>query len=182
MQTIAVNRRDDTLRTLSLPNLALVAATVSSLLQAGAQLFAVAVVVGTVTQAPPRSLAMYSGEYGYDSGPFWEVMPTVTLAFLLLALVVNWRTQRRGLLGAAVAAFLLAGLFTVFVMGPVQAEVVSAGFADSVDPALAARAARWHAFDWVSWALTLVPGVLLVLALVIPGDRPTPPVDSASAA
>jgi hypothetical protein len=165
-----------------LPNLALVAATVSSLLQAGAQLFAVAVVVGTVTEAPPRSLAMYSGEYGYDSGPFWEVMPTVTLALLLLALSVNWRTQRRRLLVGAVGAFLLAGLFTVFVMGPLQAEVVSAGFADSVDPALAARAARWHAFDWVSWALTLVPGVLLVLALGSPSTEPHRPVDSGTAA
>lgn len=155
-----------------MPKLALVAATISSLLQAGAQLFAVAVVVGTVTEAPPRSLAMYSGEYGYDSGPFWEVMPTVTLALLLLALSINWRTQRRRLLVGAVVAFLLAGLFTVFVTGPLQAEVVSTGFADSVDPALAARAARWHAFDWISWALTLVPGVLLVLALGSPSTEP----------
>ncbi len=168
------------MRTLSLPNLSLFAATVSSLLQAGAQLFAVAVIVGTVTKAPPRSLAMYSGKYGYDSGPFWEVMPTVTLALLILALVANWRTQRRPLLVGAVGAFVLAGLFTVFVMGPLQAEVVSAAFADSVDPALAASAARWRAFDWVSWALTLVPGVLLVVALA--STEPPPRVDSAPAA
>jgi hypothetical protein len=109
-------------------------------------------------------------------------MPTVTLALLLLALVANWRTQRRRLLVGAVGAFLLAGLFAVFVMGPVQAEVVSAGFADAVDPALVARAARWHAFDWVSWALTLVPGVLLVLALGSHSTAPHRPVDSTSAA
>jgi hypothetical protein len=166
--------------TLSLANLSLLAATVSALLQAGAQLFAVAVIVGTVTEAPPRSLAMYSGEYGYDSGPFWEVMPTVTLALLLLALVLNWRTRRRRLLVSAVGAFLVAGLFAAFVMGPLQAEVVSAGFADSVHPALAARAARWHAFDWVSWALTLVPGLLLVLAISSPSTDPPRPSYSAT--
>jgi hypothetical protein len=66
------------LRTPTIPNLSLIPAVVGALLQAGAQLFAVAVVVGTVTEAPPRSLAMYAGEYGYNSGPFWEVMPTVT--------------------------------------------------------------------------------------------------------
>jgi hypothetical protein len=165
------------LRTLSLPNVALAAATVSSLLQAGAQLFAIVVVVGTVTQAPPRSLSMYAGEYGYDSGPFWEVIPTVTLALLLLALLSHWRTPQRRLLLAAVGAFLLAGLFTVFVMGPIQAEVVSAGFADSVD-----RAARWHAFDWVSWALTLVPGVLLVLAPGSSSIAPHRPADAATVA
>jgi hypothetical protein len=43
--------------TLSLPNLSLIAAVVSCLIQVGAQLFAVVVVVATVTEAPPRSLA-----------------------------------------------------------------------------------------------------------------------------
>ena len=153
------------MRTFSLTNLSLYAATVCALLQAGAQFFAVAVVVRTVTKAPPRSLAMYSGEYGYDSGPFWEVMPTVTLALLLVALAANWRNGRRRLVAAAVGAFLVAALFAAFVMGPLQAEVVSAGFTDSVDPALAARAGRWYACDWVSWALTLAPGILLLLAV-----------------
>lgn len=73
----------------------------------------------------------------------------------------------------------LAGFFAGFVMRPLQAEVVSAGFNDSVDPALAVRAARWHTLDWVSWPLTLVPGVLLALAL---GSRPTEPAVSATSA
>jgi hypothetical protein len=145
-------------------NSSLFAATLSSLLQAGAQLFAVAVVVGTVTKAPPRSLAMYSGEYGYDSGPFWEVMPVATLVLLVVALICNWGTPRRRFIGGAVVAFILAGIFSALVMGPVQSEVVSSGYADSVDPALTAVAARWHTLDWVSWVLTLVPGALLLLA------------------
>ena len=58
------------MKTPTIPNLSLIPAGVSALLQAGAQLFAVAVVVGTVTKAPPRSLAMYAGEDGYNSGPF----------------------------------------------------------------------------------------------------------------
>jgi hypothetical protein len=149
-------------------NLSLVAAAVSALLQAGGQLFAVAVVVTTVTKAPPRSLAMYAGEYGYNSGSFWEIMPAVTLVLLILALAGNWKTARRRLVIAAVGAFVLAGLFAGFVTGPLQAEIAATPFADSVDPALAARAARWHLLDWVSWALTLVPGVLLVSALATP--------------
>jgi hypothetical protein len=157
-----------------LPNLAIAAATIGSLLQAGAQLFAVAVVVGTVTEAPPRSLALYSGEYGYDSGPFWEIMPTITLVLLLIALAANWKTPRRRLVISAVGAFVIAGLFAVFVTGPLQAEIISAGFADSVDPALAVRAARWYVLDWVSWALTLVPGVLLVIALPMPAAPHAP--------
>jgi hypothetical protein len=151
----------------TIANLSLIPAVVGALLQAGAQLFAVAVVVRTVTAAPPRSLAMYAGEYGYDSGPFWDVMPTVTLGLLLLALAGNWRTPRRRLLLAAVALFIAAGLFTVFVMGPVQAAVVAVGYRDTVDEALRVRAARWHSLDWASWALTLSTGILLAASLAV---------------
>lgn len=155
------------MRTPTVPNLSLIPAVVAALLQAGAQLFAVAVVVGTVTEAPPRSLAMYAGEYGYDSGPFWEVMPTVTLALLLVALTGNWRTPRRRLLLAAVALFVAAGLFTVFVMGPAQEAVVAIGYRDAVDEGLRVQAAHWRTLDWASWALTLSVGVVLAAALAV---------------
>jgi len=155
------------LRTPTISNLTLIPAVISALLQAGAQLFAIAVVVRTVTKAPPRSLAMYAGEYGYDSGPFWEVMPTVTLGLLLIALLGNWRTPRRRLLLTAVALFIGAGLFTVFVMGPVQEAVVGAGYSATVDEALRVQAARWHMLDWASWALTLSVGVVLATSLAV---------------
>jgi len=154
-------------KTLTLSTLSLIPAVVGALLQAGAQLFAVAVVVGTVTKAPPRSLAMYAGEYGYNSGPFWELMPTVTLVLILIALVGNWRTPRRHLLLGAVALFVVAGLFTVFVMSPAQEAVVAVGFSDAVDEALRVQAIRWQMLDWTSWALTLSVGVVLAVALAV---------------
>ena len=155
------------MRTPTIPNLSLIPAIVAALLQAGAQLFAIAVIVSTVTKAPPRSLAMYAGEYGYNSGPFWEVMPTVTLGLLLVALVGNWRTPRRRLVLTAIALFIAAGLFTVFVMSPAQEAVVGAGYSDAVDEALRAHAARWHMLDWISWALTLSVGVVLATSLTV---------------
>lgn len=151
-----------------IPNLSLVPAVVGALLQAGAQLFAVAVVVSTVTEAPPRSLAMYAGEYGYDSGPFWEVMPAVTLGLLVIALLGNWRTPRRPLLFTALVLFIAAGIFTVFIMGPAQEAVVGVGYSDAVDEALRGQAVRWHMLDWASWVLTLSVGVVLAASLAVP--------------
>ena len=110
---------------------------------------------------------MYAGEYGYDSGPFWELMPAVTLGLLLIALVGNWRTPRRRLLLAAVTLFIAAGLFTVFVMGPAQQAVVGVGYSEAIDEALRVQAARWHILDWASWALTLSCGVVLAAALAV---------------
>ena len=156
------------MRTLSLPNLSLIAAVVSCLIQVGAQLFAVVVVVATVTEAPPRSLAMLAGEYGYDSGPFWDVVPMVTTVLLFVALATNWKTPRRRLLLGAAVAFVVAGLFAAFVVDPVQADVISAGYSDVVDEGLRARAAWWHTLDWISWTLVLVVGILLSVALATP--------------
>ena len=155
------------MKTPTIANLSLIPAVVGALLQAGAQLFAIAVVVGTVAAAPPRSLAMYAGEYGFNSGPFWEVMPTVTLGLLLVALAGNWRTPRRRLLLAAVALFIAAGIFTVFVMEPAQEAVLGVGYSDSVDEALRVRAARWHLLDWAAWAPTLGVGVVLAVSLAV---------------
>lgn len=163
-----------------LPRLSIAVAAVGVLLQAGAQLFAVAVIVGTVTVAPPRSLAMYAGEYRYDSSSFWEIVPTITLVLLLGALVANWKTPRRRLVISAVGAFVVAGLFAGFVTGPLQAGIIATGFADAVDPALAARAARWRHLDWVSWALTLLPGILLMISLIGQAPERSGPADPAS--
>ena len=158
--------------TLSLRNLSLIAVVASCLIQVGAQLFAVVVVVATVTEAPPRSLAILSGKYGYDSGPFWDVMPMVTGVLLLVALATNWTTPRRSLLLGAAVAFIVAGLFVAFVMAPVQSDVVSAGYSDTVNEGLRARAAWWYTLDWISWTLALLVGLLLLIALAIPvSDR-----------
>ena len=67
-----------------------------------------------------------------------------------------------------IVAFVVAGLFAAFVMGPVQAEVVSTGYSDAVDEGLRARAAWWHTLDWISWALVLVVGLLVSVALATP--------------
>lgn len=152
----------------ALPNVTLALAAVGALVQAGAQLFAVLVIVGTVTQAPPRSLAMYAGEYGYNSAPFWERVPPLILLLLLVALAANWRSSRRRYVLGAIGAFVVAGLFAGFVAGPLQGELLATAYADSVDPALTALAARWHRLDWVAWALALVPGLLLLAATFVP--------------
>ena len=51
-------------------NIALIASIVSCFIQIGAQLFAIVVIVRTAIAAPPRSFAIFEGEYGYDSNLF----------------------------------------------------------------------------------------------------------------
>jgi hypothetical protein len=156
------------MNSLSLRTLSLIAVVVSCLVQAGAQLFAIVIVVSTVSAAPPRSLAMLGGEYGYNSSAFWDVVPMVTSLLLLVALAMNWKTARRRFVLAALLTFVVTALFVAFVMGPVQAEVVSVGYRDAIDEALRARAAHWRMLEWVSCALTMLTGLLLCVALAMP--------------
>jgi hypothetical protein len=80
------------------PNVSLAALVASCFIQIGAQLFALVVIVGTVAEAPPRSFAMFGGEYGYDSSGFWNTVPMITSVLFLVALIANWKTRRRRLL------------------------------------------------------------------------------------
>ena len=153
-------------------NLSLVALIASCFIQIGAQLFALTVVARTVAQAPPRSFAMFEGQYGYDSSAFWNTVPTITSVLLVISLTANWKTRRRNLLLTALFVFVGAALMATFVVEPVFHEMMATGYSDEVDPALQARAARWYALDWILWGLGLATGILLLLAVLRPPTNP----------
>lgn len=153
---------------MNLKNITLVAVTASCLLQAGAQLFAVSIVASTIAEAPPRSFFILQGEYGYNSSSFWDIVPTLTFSLFIIALITNWKTQRRMLILYALALFIIAGLAAGFLLEPLFADIVKTGYSDQVDTALQAQARRWYIFDWMVWILGLVSGLILLLALPRP--------------
>lgn len=51
-------------------NLSLLSLAGGLFIQIGAQLFALLVIVKTLVKAPPESLAMLNGPYGYDSSRY----------------------------------------------------------------------------------------------------------------
>ena len=153
---------------LNVRNVTLMALTASCLLQAGGQMFALAVVASTVSEAPPRSFAMLQGEYGYDSSAFWETLPPITAILFVIALIANWKTSRRTLVAAALGLFLVGGLRAGFVVEPEFAAMMETGYRDAVDPELQRRAGRWYAMDWAVWSVVLMAGIALLLALATP--------------
>lgn len=152
----------------TLPDLSLIALIASCFTQIGAQLFAIVVIVRTVVTAPPRSFAIFEGEYGYDSSIFWETVPMVTLILFVAALIANWRTRRRSLLFVALTLFLSGAAVAGFVVEPEFAKLTAIGYSDVVDPELQSRAARWYAQDLGLWLISLAAGITLLLALARP--------------
>lgn len=152
----------------SLPNITLIALIVSCFIQVGAQLFAVAIIARVVQSAPPRSFAILEGPYRYDSSAFWEIVPPLTAGLFVVALVANWKTDRRTLLVGALALFLAAGVVAGAFVEPLFATIIAVGYRDVVDPDLQARAATWYALDCGVWLLGLLSGIMLLAALTRP--------------
>ena len=153
-------------------NLTLAALVASCFIQIGAQLFALVVVAGTVAEAPPRSFAMFAGEYGYDSSGFWNTVPTITSLLFIVALIANWKTGRRRLLLFALTLFVIGSLIAGLLVEPIFSEIIAIGYSDRVDSVLQSRAAMWYALDWMLWGVAASAGVALLLALMIPAyDR-----------
>jgi hypothetical protein len=51
---------------------------------------------------------------------------------------------------------------------PEFAKITEGGFRDMVDPELQSRARSWYALDWAIWSVTLMAGIVLLVALAIP--------------
>ena len=160
------------MKKMNLPNLTLIALVASCLAQVGAQLFALSVVASTVSKAPPRSFAMLQGEYGYNSSAFWNAVPMITFVLFIIALVTNWKNQRRKLILFALTLFIIGGVVAGFFLEPVFADMIKRGYSDQVDPILQNQAKRWYIFDWMVWSLGLVAGLTLLVALIRPAMVP----------
>jgi len=158
----------NTMKELSLRNVTMMAAVAGCFIQIGAQLFAVSIMASTVSAAPPRSFAILVGEYRYDSSAFWDTAPPIVFAVFLIALIANWKTQRRNLMLFAVTFFVLQALLMMFVVEPDWTELKSIGYRDAVDPVLQSRAARWYALDWLGWSIGALGGVATLLAIIRP--------------
>ncbi len=135
-------------------------------------MFALVVVASTVAEAPPRSFAMFEGEYGYNSSAFWSTVPPISFSLFVIALITNWKTRRRKLLLLALTLFLVGGLVAELFLEPVFAEMIARGYSDEVDPVLQSQAARWYALDWAVWGLGVIGGLALLLALIRPVTTP----------
>ena len=154
--------------TLNLRNLTLMAVITSCFLQVGGGLFAISILVSTLTEAPPRSFAILEGPYRYDSSAFWETVPPITGILFVVALVANWKTSRRSLVAIGCALFVLGGVLAGVLLEPEFARITEGGYRNVVDPELQSRASNFYALDWAVWSVSFMAVIALLLALARP--------------
>ena len=122
-------------------------------------------VVPVWTSAVPASLAMFQGEYAVAAWRFWIPVHPVTMSLLVAAMLLNWRTERRGFILVAVLGYaaVLAATFVFFV--PELMALTQLSFGPVVDPELTRRAKNWETLSLVRLAVLITLAITLLFGL-----------------
>lgn len=132
----------------------------------GADLFAQMSITPVALEAPPRSLAMFQGEYVYDGAPFWRITTTLVTLLFAAAVAVNWQTSRRRLVLVGFVAFIVLNVVSWYYIFPEYLDIVGSPYSDTVDAELMTRGAAWRRLAVTRWVIAAVIGLAPVLAIV----------------
>lgn len=152
--------------------LALILASIGYIIALGGATYEHLAVVPQWSAAPPASLTMFQGEYGLASGRFWPTVHVVTLALMVAAVVLNWKTPRRPYVAGGFAGYLLVIGATAVYYLPELSAIINTPYAAAPDPELTARAQFWERASIVRYLLMIVTAIVLLLGLTKGNDAP----------
>lgn len=143
----------------------LIFACISFIIVIGGATYEHAAVVPQWTSAVPASLSMFQGEYGLAASNFWIPVHPVAIVLFLLALIANWRTERRKYILIALTGYvaILGMTFVYFV--PELMAIIQTSYSLSVDPELTRRAQFWEMLSLVRLAILITLAVCLLTGL-----------------
>ncbi|MFZ6000561.1 MAG: hypothetical protein ACOYW3_08610 [Bacteroidota bacterium] len=120
-----------------------------------------------IAAAPPQSLAMMQGPYGFNPIKFWVLFRPITILLFVIGLGVNWKnTSRRKLIGVAflIDSFSTASTFLYF--APETDLITSIPYSTTeVNEVIQARAQRWMNLNWLRIGAFVVAVGLLLISL-----------------
>lgn len=119
---------------------------------------------------PPRSLAMFQGEYAIQPASFWRLVHPVTLLLLLAALALNWRTGRKKYILLTLGAYALALVATFIYYVPELTRIIGTPYAATVDADLQHSAGLWITLSLVRLTVIFASAIVLLFGLTKP-DR-----------
>lgn len=125
-------------------------------------------ITGLVASAPPKSLYMLQGPYGFSPIKFWVMFRPLTILLFIIAIVSNWHYSpfRRKLLLIAFAMDIAVTAATFLYFAPETGLIAGATYQENVvDQALLHRAQLWKNWNVVRLGGFYLNGVLLLLAV-----------------
>jgi hypothetical protein len=148
----------------------LILASISFVIVIGGSVYEHVGIVPVWSSAPPASLAMLQGEYPITPFKFWIPIHPITLGLLILSVLFNWTTARRGFILATIIGYILVLAATFFWFVPELMTIVGTPYSPSIDPELTERAQSWEFWSQVRLASMLVMAFILLYGLSKPSD------------
>lgn len=150
-----------------LANVTLFALTLFYITMVGGGTYEQINVTSVVTAAPPKSLAMLQGPYGFSPVKFWVIFRPITILFFLLALSFHWREggPRKKILLFAFGLDILITIVTFLYFAPETGVIVGGSYSDTVNPLLVARAQLWKNLNLIRLGAFYSVAVMLLMAV-----------------
>jgi hypothetical protein len=126
-------------------------------------------VTNVVTSAPPKSLYMLQGPYGFKPMIFWIIFRPITILLFILTIAANWNYSKLGrrLLLFAFGVDIITTIATFTYFAPETGVIAGALYhPDIVDSTLFERAQLWKNLNWLRIGGFCFGSVLLLLALL----------------
>lgn len=113
--------------------------------------------------APPKSLYIFQGSEGMDISVFWKLIHPVVLLCFILALITNWKTQRRNSLLITFAGYIIILISTATYFVPELIKLITYPYSNTVLPGLQHRASVWSALNIVRAVIIFLLALNLLL-------------------
>ena len=128
------------------------------------------VIVPKWTEAPPASIAMFSGSYAIDTGQWWRVVHLPTFLLTVSAMVLFWKDSRRRFIAPAAIGYLIILLITFIWILPELIVLTTDPHAAIPPDEWKARADNWEMLSLVRLGLMYINAVLLIRAAYSPAN------------
>jgi hypothetical protein len=132
-------------------------------------------VTRVVAEAPPRSLAMLQGPYGFNPVLFWITFRPITLLLIVAAAIVTFKTPARRLVLTAFFIDVCVILSTYLYFAPETGSILSVPYADNANPELSDRVTLWKNLNYIRLGAMLTACWFMLKAygvIVSNGPRP----------
>ena len=148
----------------------LIIASISFIIVIGGGTYEHLAVVPAWSAAVPASLTMFQGEHALAAANFWIPVHPVTIALLTIALILNWRTERRYYILVTLTGYLSVVAVTAVYFVPELMSLTQTAYNTSVDAELTRRANQWEAFSLIRLAFLTCMAITILLGLSKPSE------------
>ena len=145
--------------------LLLIFASISFVVVIGGAVYEHLAVVPVWSAAVPASLTMFQGEYRLAAQNFWIPIHPITLALLVAALLLNWRTAGRNYLLTTIGGYVVVLAITMVYFVPELMALTQSAYSATVNQELTRRAGVWEALSIARLVFLIFLAVMLLLGL-----------------